>query len=329
MRVILMTMKELAKLANVSVATVSKAFCDAEDISEETKHHIFEIAKQYGCYGKFYKGKYHKKIIAIICPELASNYYSRFVEDLQRLIEAADCIAVISTDHFSAAQQSELVEYYASYLKVDGIILFDLRSPLKKGYEAPIVSLFSSQDHNVDSVNLDLESAISGAVQVLTGLGHRHIAFLGESLTLQKAKLYQKAMRDAGNPDIHIIQSSSRFEQAGEDGVKQLLSSNREFSAVICAYDNIAFGAIKQLKRAGLRVPGDVSVIGIDNISTSQYTETALTSIDTNPEEICMIAWDLLQKKIKNPYFRSRQNIIIHGNLILRESVAKINGKED
>ena len=56
-----MTMKELAKLANVSVSTVSKAFAEADDVSEETKNHIFNIAKEYGCYGKFFKGKYSKK----------------------------------------------------------------------------------------------------------------------------------------------------------------------------------------------------------------------------------------------------------------------------
>ncbi len=63
-----MTMRELAKLANVSVSTVSKAFSETDDISEETKNHIFKIARNTGCYGKFYKGKYSKKVIAIICP---------------------------------------------------------------------------------------------------------------------------------------------------------------------------------------------------------------------------------------------------------------------
>ena len=57
------TMRELAKLCNVSISTVSKAFLDADDVSSNTKKHIFEIAKENGCYGKFYKGKYHKKIM--------------------------------------------------------------------------------------------------------------------------------------------------------------------------------------------------------------------------------------------------------------------------
>ena len=90
-------MKELAKLCNVSVSTVSKAFSNTEDISSDTKKLIFETAKKEGCYGKFYKHKYPKRIIAIICPEIASNYYSIFIEELQRLIESDNgiCIFVV------------------------------------------------------------------------------------------------------------------------------------------------------------------------------------------------------------------------------------------
>ena len=113
-----MTMKELAKLANVSVSAVSKAFSEADDISAETKEHIFSLAKEYGCYGRFYKGKYHKKVIAIICPELLNGIYTCVVNCLRELIEAADGMCVVSADNFSASKQAELIDYYISYLKV-------------------------------------------------------------------------------------------------------------------------------------------------------------------------------------------------------------------
>lgn len=322
----LMTMRELAKLANVSVSTVSKAFCDADDVSAETKAHIFEIAKQQGCYGKYYKGKYHKKIIAIICPELASHYYAAFVEKLQALIEGADGLCVISADGFSRAKQAELIEYYASYLKVDGLIVFGLKSRLKKGCETPIVSLFSSADRNVDSVDIDMQAAIHDAVETLSRYGHRRIAFLGERLTVQKAEHFAAAMAAAGNKEMQIVESGERFEKAGEDGVSRLLPALKrgEVTAIVCAYDNIAFGAIRRLKKSGLTVPGDVSVIGIDNVPTSGYTETSLTSIDTAPDTVCRIAWELLQKKIESPYFKAKQNILIRPNLIVRESIRRI-----
>lgn len=320
-----MTQRELAKLANVSFSTVSKAFNNSDDISEETKNHIFRIAKQYGCYGEFFKGKYHKKIIAIICPEIASSYYAEFVEYFQKLIEKENNIPIISSDNFDKNKADELIEYYASYLKVDGIITFGLKIALKKGYTTPIVSVLSDVSSSVDTVVVDLENAVFDAVKLLNDYGHKKIAFLGEKHTTGKAELYRKAMKNIGNGNINIIESEYRFEEAGEDGIRRLLAAGNGCTAVICAYDNIAFGAIKELKKAGLCVPDDVSVIGMDNINTGEFADTSLTTIDSNPEEVCAIAWNLLTKKIKNPYLCTKSNVKINAKLIVRETTSCCN----
>lgn len=318
-----MTMRELAKLANVSVSTVSKAFHDADDISEETRQMIFRVAKEHGCYGKFYKGKFHKQVIAIICPEIGSGFYAAYVERLQRIIRAHNGIALISADEFSEAAQAELLDYYASYLRVDGIVAFSLKKPIKKGYDIPIVSLFSAPDPRIDTVSINLEAPMEESVALLRSLGHEKIAFLGEQLTMAKAAMFRKIISDASAP---VIQSEFRFEKAGEDAVEQLLARETDCTALICAYDNIALGAIRQLRRRGYRVPEDVSVVGIDNIASSEHVETALTTIDTNPDEVCMLAWDIIQKKQQSKYYRSNQAITITGKLIVRETVDKRKG---
>ena len=319
-----MTQRELAKLANVSFSTVSKAFNNSDDISDETKNHIFRIAKQYGCYGEFFKGKYHKKIIAIICPEIVSSYYAEFIKYFQMLIERDGDIPIISSDNFDKKTSDELIEYYASYMMVDGIITFGLKSALKKGYTTPIVSVLSDISSYVDTVEVDFKSAVFDAVKLLDDYGHKKIAFLGEKLTTAKAELYKKAMKNIGNSNINVIESEYRFEAAGEDGIRQILTMGNSVTALICAYDNIAFGAIKELKKAGLSVPDDVSVIGMDNINTGKYTDTSLTTIDSNPEQVCTAAWNLLNKKIKNPYLSGKKEII-NAKLIIRESIARCN----
>lgn len=319
-----MTMKELAKIANVSVSTVSKAFGNADDIAQETRQHIFQIAKAHGCFGKFYKGKCPQKTVAIICPEVISNYYAGYIKILQSLIRAENGICLLSADDFSASRQAELIEYYTSYPKVDGLIVFGLRSRIKKGCEIPIVSLFSSSDEYVDSVNTDMKSAIDQIVNTLHRYGHRRVAFVGEPLTKEKAEIFRTAVQAKEDMEMMVIQSSRRFEEAGIDGVKQLRNEDKEVTAVVCAYDDIAFGAIRQLKSCGYRVPEDVSVVGIDNVSSSEFSEIPLTSIDTQPEEMCRIAWDLLQKKIENRYFRAKQKIIIQPKLVIRDSLQKV-----
>lgn len=319
-----MTMKELAKLANVSVSAVSKAFSEADDISLETKEHIFSLAKEYGCYGKFYKGKYHKKIVAIICPELLGNYYTYFVDILRELIEAAECMCVVSADNFSSAKQAELIDYYISYLKVDGLIVFNLSTSIKKAYDTPIVSLFSESSEHIDSVTTDMRGAIHRAVDTLAELGHNKIAFIGEPLTRSKAEFFQQAIATHSQCSAFLVESTQRFEKAGEDGVRQLIENHPPVTAIVCAYDNIAYGAIRQLKKEGFLVPQDISVIGIDNNIVSEYTKPSLTTIDTNPREVCQIAWELLHRKLFDHGFKAQQSIVIKADLVLRESISHV-----
>ena len=171
-------------------------------------------------------------------------------------------------------------------------------------------------------MQINLEAPIFEAVALLRSLGHEKIAFIGETLTHRRATFFLNAMgTDTDAPCV--IESGYRFERAGEDGARQLLERDPSCTAIVCAYDSIAFGAIRYLKRCGYNVPEDFSVIGCDNISVAEHSETALTTIDTNPDEVCMVAWDIIQKKQQSKFYRSTQAITITGRLIVRETVGK------
>jgi LacI family transcriptional regulator len=147
---------------------------------------------------------------------------------------------------------------------------------------------------------------------------------LGEKLTKEKAHKFEDAVSKLGGDNITIIESTERFEDAGKDAVDKLLALRSDCTAIICAYDNIALGAIKQLKNKGLSVPDDISVIGIDNIVMGKYAETALTTIGVDFEEVCSLVCDILKKKLKNPYYKTYKKIVIKGELIVRESIKRI-----
>ena len=315
-----MTMTELARLANVSLSTASKAFSGAEDISEETREHIFAVAREHGCFGRFYKGKYTKPIIAVISSEPIGGYYAHIVEEFRKLIEQNGCICVTATDSFNAETQEELLDYFISWMKVDGVIVFSLKSQLKKEYRIPLVSLFTSADPQVDAVKTTLNDTIFETAELLYRYGHRHIAFVGEALTERKRLSLEDSVKKLGYT-CHSFVSNKRFEEAGKDGAQRLLTSGVPFTAVVCAYDNIAYGVIKELKQHGISVPKDVSVIGMDNLATSAYTETSLTSIDFNPTELCRKAWSLMQKKLRNPYYRPAKEVVVPSTLVVRESL--------
>lgn len=322
-----MTLTELARLAGVSVSTASKAFGNAPDISAETRRLVLDTARQYGCYGKFYKGKYSKKVIAVVCPETRSAYYANFLSCLQQKIHNMDGIMLISADEFDAAHQAELTEYYQSYLHVDGMVVFGMLAPLKKGFDVPVVVIGRATGSDADSVAIDLRTPMRTAQAELAARGHRAVAFIGEERTADKAQYFAELFQ----PDPSwVVCSPLRFEAAGADGVDRLLRIGAPVTALVCAYDYIAFGAVRRLNECGFRVPEDFSVIGMDNIRVAEYPDIDLASIDSHVEEVCEIVCGLLQKKLKNPYFRVRQQISVPGDFVLRGSVGTAkDGREE
>lgn len=317
-----MTMRELARLANVSASAVSKAFHQAEDISEETRQHIFAVAKEYGCYGQFFKGKYPKPVIAIICPEFKSNFYSIYIETLQKIIEEHHAIPLVLSDNFNEETQAELLEYFSAYLQVDGILVFGLKNTLKKGFDTPLVSLFGSVDQRVDAVAMDIVPAIEEAVATLRSMGHHHIAIAAEEKTHSRVRRLCGALGISDqSKDVFI--SKQRFEQAGEECAKQILASPTPYTAVLCSYDNIALGVMKHLSQQGYGIPADFSIVGINNIPFSQYTKPSLSTINEHIEEACTAAWELLEQKMKNIHYHPQAPIRLQATFLQRESIGK------
>ena len=197
--------------------------------------------------------------------------------------------------------------------------MFSLRTQLKKGYNIPIISLLGNTDNTVDSVQVDYDPAIKEAIAYLDSLGHREIAFVGENLTVKKEERFMAATAGLTGK-YYAVRSKYRFGEAGVDGIRQILDSGKRPTAIVCAYDDMAIGAIRYLHEQGYSIPEDMSVIGMDNIEVAKYMEHSLTSIDTSPDEVCALAWDLMQKKMKNCYYRLSQKIVLSGKLVVRDS---------
>ncbi len=317
-----MNLTALARAAGVSVATVSKAFSGSREISEETKARIFAIARKAGCFDRYNKNKFGKHVIAVICPELASEYYSAIATLLNREITAAGGVMVTSVSGFDADNEKELFEYYASYCHADGIILMHQSTKINNAVNTPAVAFSSVKMKNIDNITLDLSGAIEDAVLHLKELGHTEIGFAGELLTGSKQEAFCSAMRRAALPvqKKWLKVSHARFEQAGVEIAAEWLREGTLPTAVFAAYDYIAIGIIKHLQAAGVRVPEDVSVVGMDDISVAPYLSISLSSIRTHTEEACRRAVALVMKKIENKYYSVRESIVIPAEFIARES---------
>lgn len=317
-----MTMRELAKLANVSLSTVSKAFSDAEDIHEETKQHVFNIAKEHGCFRQFYKGRFAKPVIAIILPELESADYNEYAVKLQQLIREAGGIALICSDDYEGSCQEELIDYYVSYINVDGMFVFELKSPLKKGYDIPMVSMFSTCRTDTDSIEVDDETYAREIVNYLSSLGHKRVAVIGEDFTAERAEAFQKVSADTDQSGYWFYYSKYRAKDAVADCVERILCAETRPTAIVCEYDYMAVGVIQYLNKKGYDVPKDFSVMARCYTNISRYTDYALTTADFNLDDVCGLAWDLMQKKLDNRYYSLNQRIVINCRLVIGETTA-------
>ncbi len=322
-----MNIQKLASLAGVSPGTVSKAFSGSTEISEKTKNIIFEIAKQNNCFEKYNKLKYSKKVVAVICPEVKSEYYCSMVSYIEKQLCKQGVMMVLSISEFSAQKEEELISYHLSCKNADGIIIIESSSDIKYNKDIPIIVINSIKEtHDVDCINTDFYSAIVDAVALLKQKGHTDIAYIGEELAKDKQEFFEKAMRVQRLPikKEFIFEEKERFESAGYKAMERIYKLSSRPTAILAAYDYIALGAIQCIRDHGENVPDNYSIIGIDDISFASHRNVNLTSIKSNIEEICNMALELLMKKINVKSFSLRQHISVRGELINRSSVKDI-----
>lgn len=334
-----MTLRDVARAANVSVGTVSKAFSGAADISAETADRIFRAARKLGCYEKYSRSRFPKKVVTLILHEYKSQYYATQAEHAERELTRRGFLVLRAEDSFSPEKQAELLRYYAFYAKVNGILLFSPPLfPLPKGLETPLVCIgnldpVSNAAKRTDSIGIDFTHAMQNALSLLWEMGHRRIAFLGETLTNAKQKLFLQTVED-DFPSLTtlVITAPGRFEEAGMHGVETLrqLSSDPALpnpqignvTALFCAYDNMAVGAMHTCAKLGLRIPEDVSVIGMDDIPVARHLTPALSTVSSCSEELCTAACDLLAKKVDCRYYRARRQVTLDAVFLNRATVA-------
>ncbi len=320
-----MMLRTLAKYAGCSVSTVSKAFSHSKEISEELRERIFSIAKELGCYDKYRKDDYPKKVVAVLCPETESSYYTEILSHLHTLIEKRNATMSVSVTDFSAEKEEELMGFYSSNRRADGLIVINGQIEAKQYPPIPVVYLGKLKGPFGDCVKTDLYSGICEGIYLFKTNGHTRIGFIGEKLTKGKENYFREAMRYYGMSvdENLIVFSNKRFEEAGHEGIQKLLSLPNPPTAVMCAYDYIAFGGIEEAEKLGVSVPTNLSVIGMDDIRQSAQFKVPLTSVNSQTEESCRIAIEQLFKKIDNPYYCCTQKTETRSKLIHRASVAR------
>ena len=295
-----MTLTKLAKLAHVSVSTASKAFSMSPEVNPGTREMIFGLAKEHGCFKKYYRAKYNKAVIALICPEFDSFNYANYISGIQRLLEKHNCDICVASTHFSAEVERELLDYYSNYAEVDGVIAIGLQMSAEEwDFDIPTV-LISSQNliASTPSIRCPISSALREAISEWKSLGVADIGFIGERRTAPKLEVFKSVMKELNSQlnDSHIAISDTGFEDGGYEAMSRLLSCKTPPRAVVCAYNYMAIGAMRCLKDRHLSVPDDVAILGMDDIPEIAYLTPSLSTIAYKKDEVCALAVKMLME---------------------------------
>lgn len=297
----MITLSKLARLANVSVSTASKAFSGSGEVSRETKEMIYAVAKEHGCFKKFYNVKYPKLVVAVVAPEFDSAFYTRYLSSIQKYLGRENCELCVSTTDFSMEREATLLEYYDKHSGADGVIIIGSRSGIAESCDVPVVLINPGASSGRGALVLsDIRPAFSESIDYLLSKNVSSVGFIGEKLTDVKLSLFKQILEEKNIPcdGRYISVSDGRFEEGGYSAMEGLISNGQIPRAVICAYDYMAIGAIRCIHDHGLSVPEDVAVLGFDDIPQAKFLNPPLASISTPTDELCRAAAEALLKQI-------------------------------
>ncbi|WP_211907311.1 substrate-binding domain-containing protein [Vibrio sp. B1FLJ16] len=291
-------MYDVARLAKVSPSTVSRFLNRTTFVSDDKSKQIEKAIKSLG-----YKPNYQMNqgnntrsmTIGVLVQNPESPHTSRVLNDMEKVLIAQGYSLVIATGHWQKTLESHALEYLAKS-NVDGVIIItgslSEEQILEYAKRIPVVAVgYSFAGENVRTINVDNVLGGYMATLHLMQQGHVNIAHVKGLLNQPDAVArfvgYKKALQEAGVKVLpKLIKQGDFSSESGYQRTVELIESKVHFSALFAANDQTAYGAIKALHDHGIRVPEDVSVIGFDDLPTSQYFTPALTTMRQPIEEI-------------------------------------------
>lgn len=327
-------LEDLAAIAGVSIATVSRALNNSPAVNDETKRRVWKIAREHN---------YHFRpsmpallsgataTIAVVIPtpqarqtQVSDPFFQELIGGIAEAARASSCDVLIS--HLAPKSQDDLASLMTAN-RADGVIflgqsqLHDRFNRLAETESRFIVWGADLPGQRYCSVGSDNVRGGTRATSHLLNLGRRRIAFLGDTdapEVQQRFEGYVEAHRRIGVTVDPALVVPAQFEISyAESAVDGLLGRGLAIDGIFAAGDLIALGAIRSLLKNGRRVPDDVAVIGYDNIQLSAYTHPSLTTISQDMGKAGRLMVSKLLSATENTPMRSER---LPTELIVRES---------
>lgn len=269
------TIRDVARRAQLSVATVSRALNGFDNVSEQARERVTEAVRELGYVphaGARSLSLAKTNAIGVVLPDLHGEFFSEIVRGMDREASRRGYLLLLSNLHGSTEQATLALR--AMHGRVDGLIVMapnlkadELEAALPTGIPSVLINTRDSRQSH-PAIHLDNAAGVHAVVDHLAALGRRRLVHIagpaGNIDADERASAFREACTARGL-DCEIVRGN--FEEAsGHRAVAQLLGSGHRFDAIFAGNDNMAIGALQALRDRGVWVPTDVAVVGFDDI---------------------------------------------------------------
>lgn len=329
------TIIQVAAMAGVSTATVSRVMSHPDRVAEATRRRVLEVVESLG-----YKPNVAARTlrtlraakILVTVPDISNPFFASVIRGAEEAARDAGYAVVVGDTRHDPSIEDQYADMLSSR-EVDGLIFLGHRLPdnlrplmAMQGARAPVVNGCEySPDIGVPSVHIDNAAAGCDAVEHLIGLGHRDIGLVtGPHVSPISRDRLAGAMQAAerhGLRDRLQVRVGDYSAQSSADHVPDLIAQG--VTGLFCFSDEMAMGAISAIRQAGLRCPDDISVIGFDDLPLARFFQPGLTTIAQPKGRIGQQAVELLVNILQGGDSPVSQITLPH-ELVVRSSTRRI-----
>ncbi len=300
-----MNIREVARRARVSTATVSRTINGSDKVTPETKERVQRAIEELGFYPNTWAralGSGRSSLYGLIISDITNPFFPELVKSFEDIaVQNGQEVLVANTNYDSA--RMEVCVSRMLQRKVDGVAIMTSEMDARlitefQSRDIPLVFLDTgTSDKLTSNIVVDYGSGVDAAVEHIVGLGHTEIAFISGPMMLRSARVRREAfigcLKKRGIGADGIEEGNHQVD-GGHDAMARLLARRTRPTAVLASNDMTAIGALGAIHERGLRVPEDISIVGFDDIQISAFTQPALTTVRLSRDEIARVAFRAL-----------------------------------
>ena len=327
------SIKDVAREAGVSIATVSRVLNDIDVVNEDTKKKVLDAIKKLGyrpnIVARSLKTQ-RTKTIGILVPDISSGFYPEIVRGAEDVANIYDYNVILCNSDFDYDKEKDYLRVLKEKM-VDGVIYMsssleeetlDIINELDL---KTVLAESKDREGRLPSVIIDNVKATYDVTKSLIDRGLKNIAFVGVNKGAINAwgdrhLGYEKALQENGLKSDEDLEFFKDLKvKSGYKAVEKFLESGKKFDGVVCSSDEIAIGVINALREKGIRVPEDVSVIGFNDNAVSSYFYPKITTVRQPSYDMGSVAMRTLIKMLNNKPIEQDQYVLDY-KIINRES---------